>query len=387
MSKKNSFVPEIPFRDHHLCAFLKNFSESKKPLDLALSDYFRTHKSLGSKDRRLIGDTLYEMVRWKSLIDFFCPSSLPQERLKCFRKLSLEECLQNPRIPEPIRLSLPPFLYERWLAVYGRETTIQLGRILNQPAPTTIRVNLLKTTREALFQAWKDQYDISLCEQAPAGIHFWKREPLFSLPAFKEGLFEVQDEGSQLIAEQMQPKSTDHVLDYCSGSGGKTLAFAPRMGGKGQIYLHDIRPHALAEARKRLKRAGIQNAQCLPPGHPQLNSLKGKMDWVLADVPCSGTGTLRRNPDSKWKIDSEQVLRLSQQQREITQEALSYVRPGGYLVYSTCSILPEENQDQVSFFLKHLPLTLEKEPTLLLPQERGRDGFFYALFRKKSSLL
>lgn len=378
---------EIPFRDHHLCAFLKEFETSRKPLDLALHDYFRSHKSLGSKDRRFIGETLYEMIRWKSLVDYLCPTSLPQEQLKCFRKLTFPDCLQNPRIPECIRMALPSFLYERLIQAYGKEMTRQLSLILNTAAPTTVRVNLLKTTREALFASWKEQYDISLCESAPAGIHFWKREPLFSLPAFKEGLFEVQDEGSQLIAEQMRVKSGDQVLDYCSGSGGKTLAFAPRLTGKGQIYLHDIRPSVLVEAKKRLKRAGIQNAQCLAPNHPQLKALKEKMDWVLADVPCSGTGTLRRNPDSKWKIDEALVQRLVKQQKEIVEEALTYVKPGGYLLYSTCSILPEENQEQVEHFKKNLPLELTEEPTLLLPKEKGMDGFFYALFRKKTSLL
>ncbi len=122
------------------------------------------------------------------------------------------------------------------------------------------------------------------------------------MPEFKQGLFEVQDEGSQLIANLMDPTPGDQVMDYCAGSGGKTLAFAPKMQHRGQIYLHDIRPWALDEARKRLKRAGIQNAQVVLPEDPKLNKLRGKMDWVLVDAPCTGSGTFRRNPDMKWKF-------------------------------------------------------------------------------------
>lgn len=367
------------FIDRHINIFLQIHSESNTPLDLSLSNYFRSNKCLGATDRRVIGDTVYGMARWKSLIDFFAP----QNRLTFYQKINWETVFKDLSIPIYARLGLSEFLYNRFSANFGEEKAQELGQILNQVAPTTIRVNLIKTTREQLTAFWKNKFTVSPCTFSPSGIQFHKREPLFSLPEFKDGLFEMQDEGSQLIAGIVEAKAGDCVLDYCSGSGGKTLAFAPSMQGKGQIYLHDIRQHALYEARRRLKRAGIQNAQCLPSEHPQLRKLTSKCDWVLIDVPCSGTGTLRRNPDQKWEIDASLLERLIEQQRAISHQAIKYVKPGGRLVYATCSILSEENDKQVSYLLENYPLTLEKEPVTLLPVPNGMDGFFCAVFRKK----
>ncbi len=320
-------------------------------------------------------------MRWKSLIDFFCPSPKIEDRLACFRSLPLDQCLNDTSIPTPIRLGINNFLYNRLLAAFGEKKTWELAQILNSPAPLTIRANALKTTRDELLQKFSN-YEPTPCEMAPFGIQFKKRIPLFTLPEFKMGLFEVQDEGSQLIASAVEAKPGDLIIDYCSGSGGKTLAFAPKMEGKGQIYLHDIRPWILLEARKRLRRAGIQNGQCIGTEHPQMKAMIGKADWVLVDVPCSGTGTLRRNPDAKWKIDAPLVQRLVQEQRMIFEKALLYLKKGGRIVYATCSLLPEENEEQTAFFLSRFPVALEKEPLRLLPQQGGMDGFYSALFRK-----
>ncbi|PIS02614.1 MAG: SAM-dependent methyltransferase [Chlamydiae bacterium CG10_big_fil_rev_8_21_14_0_10_42_34] len=366
----------LPFCDHHISAFLNDYAKSSKPLDLALSEYLRTHKSIGAHDRRTIGETLYGMVRWESLIDHFCSTGHPLDRLATYREISIEECRSDTSIPEPVRYGVNAFLYHRLRSVYGPEKAKEIALTLNTQAPTTIRVNLLKTTREALLESWKEKFAMSPCEKSEAGIQFQKREPLFALPEFKAGLFEVQDEGSQLVAALVQPKPGDHVLDYCSGSGGKTLAFAHQMQGKGQIYLYDNRPWILQEARKRLNRAGIQNVQFVLP--------KKKVNWVLADVPCSGTGTLRRNPDAKWKIDAPMIDRLVVQQREIVKDALEHMLPNGHFVYATCSILPEENEKQVEYFIKTHGLTLVCEPLSLLPQEGGMDGFFAAVFKKET---
>ena len=262
---------------------------------------------------------------------------------------------------------------------YGKEQATALCLINNQNAPTTIRVNPLKTSRAALIERWQSLYSFSPTTHSPWGIVFKEKTNLLALPEFKEGLFEIQDEGSQLVADMVGAEVGQQVLDYCAGSGGKALAFAHKLAGKGQIYLHDIRPTALAKAKIRLRRAGIENAQ-----FQCHKSLKGKMDWVLVDVPCSGLGTLRRNPDLKWKWTPELVARLVQEQRTIFAEALQYVKKGGYIVYATCSILPQENEEQLVYFLQNFPLAQTKI-FKSLPTENGMDGFFAAAFQMKGS--
>ncbi len=368
------------FLDRHLLRILDLQGASERPLDLVLRKYFKSHKELGSHDRRHLGETLFGMVRLKGLIDFLSPPHASSTaKIACYRSLS-SEVLQDRSLPPAIRLGLSDFLYRRLKECYGEEETERLAEIFQSPAPITVRVNELKISRDALFTRWKEMHHPSLCRESKVGIQFSTRYPLFSWPEFKEGLFEVQDEGSQLIAQLIAIGPKESFLDYCSGSGGKSLAIAPSMRGTGQIYLHDIRPHVLQEAKVRFRRAGVQNVQFLSPGHPRLASLRHKIDWVLVDVPCSGTGTLRRNPDMKWKIDAASVERLQHTQRAIMQEALPYLRPGAQIVYATCSILPEENQSQVDYFLQKFPLSLQEAPLSFLPQKGGKDGFFAARF-------
>jgi 16S rRNA C967 or C1407 C5-methylase (RsmB/RsmF family) len=226
------------------------------------------------------------------------------------------------------------------------------------------------------MEKWNDIYEISPCTYAKQGIVFHKKINFFGLPEFKEGLFEVQDEGSQLVADMVQVKPGQWVMDYCAGSGGKTLAFAPRMEKTGQIFLHDSRPYALEEARKRLRRAGVQNSQVVLPDDPKLKKLKKKMHWVLVDAPCTGTGTMRRNPDMKWNFDEQTLTRLLGLQRSIFEKALSFLRPDGYIVYATCSLLREENQNQMEHFIKTYDLEAEGPVFQSLPSRHGMDAFF-----------
>lgn len=365
------------FCDRHILAFLKNWNHAT-PLDLALGNYFRAHKSLGSHDRKKVGDAVYTLVRWQSLFDYLDPSESYSLRLHMLNQAPIETWTED--APDYAKYGLSEFLYEKIKSTYGDIAPI--AAVMNSPAPIAIRANLLKTTREALINALSPKFSVRPSENAPAGIVFSKREPLFALPEFKQGLFEMQDEGSQIVAELVEAKAGDRVLDFCSGSGGKALAIAPKMQGKGELYLHDIREQSLKEAVLRLRRAGVQNAQILNPTHPTLKKLFGKMDWVLADVPCSGSGTLRRNCDMKWKIDGSLIDRLVREQRAIFEQALKFAKSDGKIVYVTCSIFKDENEEQVEFFLKNFDVILDKEPLKLLPVAGGSDGFFGAVFKK-----
>lgn len=355
----------MKFRSYHLEKMLSTFEAQKAPLDVFLNHYFRSHKALGSKDRKYLSEVIYERIRWRSLFDYVhCDPDL----------FNPYEHLNKASIPIHIRLSCPEELYQLLIHAFGPEKTEDFCLISNTKAPLTIRVNGLKTTREALFNRWKNIYSISLCKHSDVGIVFHERVNFWLLDEFKEGLFEVQDEASQLISRLIKASPKEQVLDFCAGAGGKALAFAPSMQNKGQIYLHDIRLKALQEARKRMGRAGIQNVQFGIHSH-----LKGKMDWILVDTPCSGTGTYRRNPDLKWKFSSTLLERLQQEQRAIFGEALSYLQPKGKIVYATCSILPQENEMQALFFQNKFNLKIVEQFNSF-PTKDGMDGFFGAVF-------
>lgn len=373
---------QLSFREHHLFSILGLYETQTQPLDLFLRNYFKNHRAVGSKDRKFICDSLYAMIRWKGLIDHFCEKPVTWEkRYAFFKENDPAKYLNDDAIAPHVRASFPRSFFYLLEESLGKQKAWEFCSVSNETAPTTVRINPAKTTREALLDRWKTDFDVAPCLHSPLGILFKKKENFFALPEFKEGFFEVQDEASQLIGNLVAPKPTDHVLDYCAGSGGKTLAFAYKMQGRGQIYLHDIRPFALQEAKKRLKRAGIQNAQILLPDAPHKSQLTGSMDWVLVDAPCSGTGTLRRNPDMKWKFDPEMVQRLTVLQREIFKEALTFLKPNGHIIYATCSVLPQENEKQIAHFQKEFPLELVAPPLQTFPQTGSMDGFFGAVFR------
>jgi 16S rRNA C967 or C1407 C5-methylase (RsmB/RsmF family) len=373
---------KIPFREFHLYQLLEDYTLDNLPLDLAINRYFRAHPALGAKDRPYIADTAYALIRWQRLIDHFSPSTSWPDRAETFFSMDLEQLQHDETIPLSVRLSFPSFLFDLIIANHGIEKGSAICWASNFPAPTTVRANALKITREELINRWKEQYEVSPTLHSPYGIVFHKKLNFFQLPEFKEGLFEVQDEGSQLLGLLVDTKPGELVLDYCAGSGGKSLAFAPLMQGKGQIYLHDIRPWALQDARQRMARGGVQNYQLLQHDSPHLSKLKKKMDWVLIDAPCSGTGTLRRNPDMKWKFDDEVLQRLIGQQRMIFEKGLSFLKPGGKIIYATCSILKEENQSQVEHFQRVYGLEQENESFHSVPEIGGMDGFFGVVLKR-----
>lgn len=371
----------MDFKKYHLLNLLKDYEASQSALDVFLQKYFRKNKQLGSKDRKYILDKIYPLIRWKGLIDFFSPRPLNWEnRLNTFQNLNLEKLNHDIEIPRHIRWSFPKY-YFQWLKEdYGLEKAEEIMRICNQTAPTFLRTNLLKTSRNKLLKELEKDYAVSPCPESMTAIKFLDKANFFVLDLFKQGHFEIQDLGSQLVADQMNVDSRCQVLDFCAGAGGKTLAFAPKMQHRGQIYLHDIRSHALFAAKKRLIRAGIQNVQYFSD-LSKMHHLKGKMDWVIVDVPCSGSGTLRRNPDMKWRFQPEFRERLITEQRKIFSQALNFLKKSGKIVYATCSLFKAENENQVNDFSKKYSLKIEK--TLQwFPQENGMDGFFVAVLSK-----
>lgn len=350
-----------PFREHHLRQFLAIWEKTEGALDKNLYLYFKAHKAIGSKDRKEIADAVYHKVRWKLLPE---------------GKEAADETL-----PLPVRVSAPQPLWDSFVRSYGEDKAFELLWASNFPAPTTLRVNTALISRDELFKLLNTTLELSLTETSPYGLHVHSRALFFNLDAYKQGFFEVQDEASQLVADKVALKPGQLVLDYCAGSGGKTLAFAHKSQGSGQLYLHDIRIKALQEAKKRLKRARVQNAQILPSeATDKLKKLKKKMDWVLVDAPCSGTGTLRRNPEMKYRFDEDLLRKLQKEQRVIFEKALSFVKPKGHIVYATCSLLQEENELQVEHFLKTYPLKLVEPPFKSLPVQGGMDGLYAAVF-------
>jgi len=385
MQAVNDSKMYLPFREYHILNILEGFEQQTLPLDAFISNYFRAHKALGSKDRGAIAEALYAITRWKGLLDFLTGSSATwKTRFDLFSSPSFHLSKERQDIPTHIRVSFPKELFDQFVLSHGLEKACELCSICNAPAPTTVRVNAFKKDREELLSRWKLHYAVRPTAFAPHGIIFDRKINFFELPEFKQGLFEVQDEGSQLLAKLVEAKPGELVMDYCAGAGGKALAIAPSMQNKGQLFLHDIRKHALLDARKRLRRAGIQNAQIIFDDEAKLKKLKRRMDWVLVDAPCSGTGTLRRNPDMKWKYSNELLERLVGQQRTIFERALSFLKPNGYIVYATCSLLKQENADQIEHFIKTYDLIQIGSAFESLPSPNGMDGFFGAVLKRKA---
>ncbi len=370
------------FRKTHLLQLLSEYEAQDSALDYFISRYFRAHKALGSKDRAWISDTVYALIRWRGLLEYLLKvqrKPLSWEALYgCYLYKPPMAYFEDSSIPLHIRVSFPEWLFQAVCGSWGEQEGVSICLASNEAAPTTVRVNTQKIDRESALQMWLEKgFLVAPCKESPIGITFQKKINFFSLPEFRTGLFEVQDEASQLVAHLCPLQPGWQVMDFCAGSGGKTLAFAHELQGKGQIHLHDIRLHALHEARRRLRRAGVQNAQIVHADEvKKLKCLKGCMDMVFVDAPCSGTGTLRRNPDMKWKLTPETIERVAAQQRVIFDEAVQFLKPRGKIVYATCSILKQENQDQVAYFLAHYPLTIEGEVFQSFPKPGEKDGFF-----------
>lgn len=356
------------------------------PLDLFLRRYFQAHRFLESPDRAWVAEKTYELYRWRGLLDHLTtpPHSWVNRMRTFFSSDRWRSQTQNPKLPHHVRCSFPKELFARLEGSLGTKAASDLCDVLNEPAMTFLRVNVAKISRDKVLQFLHSRsVPVEKTLTSRVGLLLTSKMKLLDLPEYKLGYFEIQDESSQLIARQVDAKPGELVLDYCAGSGGKALCFAPPMLNRGHVFMHDNRDMKLFEGKRRMRKAGIRNYTILPPSHPLLPKLRTKMDWVLVDAPCSQTGALRRNPDMKWAYSDERLWRWVAQQREIFEAALKYVKDGGKIVYATCSTLDEENAQQVRFFCERFGLYLAHPPLHALPQSRGMDGFFCATMERR----
>lgn len=376
--------------------------------DKVLEYAFRTNKKWGSRDRKIIAETLFESVRWwrKLLWSYGLEQAQPQDFLNLVLIMFLS---RNPeaRLPEfmdettdhyanlkaaadkllrtaafpPIELSVPEWLMQEMSQQMGVATATRILARSNRVAPVFLRVNRLKSTVSEVIRRL-DLAEIKTRLVEGDCLVLDERKNVFSTEAFKQGLFEVQDQHSQQVALFLKPQAGERIIDACAGAGGKSLHLAALMKGRGQVIALDVYDRKLAELRVRATRSGASNITTKHIDSSKvIKRLHGSADRLLLDVPCSGLGVLRRNPDTKWRLKQEEVRRLELLQAEILQNYCSLVKQGGVLVYSTCSVLPSENEKQIEKFLAaHKNWELE-EQRHIGPEPQGGDGFYMARLR------
>jgi 16S rRNA (cytosine967-C5)-methyltransferase len=346
------------------------------PADTQMERYFRAHPKMGGRDRGFVAETVYACLRERRLLAHLAGSDASDAVVAAYLVgqgysgravaeagfdgdtdylVRQVRTLDRATLPLAVRVSLPDWLAEKLVTQWGEAETLDLVKALNQPAPVDLRVNSFKAEREAVqARLAQEGFDTVLTPYSPVGLRRAERAPLFNTACFKEGLFEVQDEGSQLLALLLEPKRQEMVVDFCAGAGGKTLAMAARMKNKGKIVACDVLEGRIERAAVRFNRAGVHNVErkALTSERDQwVKRHAGTFDRVLIDAPCTGTGTWRRNPDAKWKLTPQDLEELTQVQRNILDSAWRLVKPGGRLIYATCSLLQEENEAQVAAFL------------------------------------
>jgi 16S rRNA (cytosine967-C5)-methyltransferase len=410
-----------------------------------LARTFRQERQLGSGERRLVAESLYGLLRWERLLEAIVDELLasPRVRLRPVSETARQELKLlayelRSGVPaaalasearrlvgrdldlasavgtdaglgnrsgvdrEALRLSYPTWLYQRFVLSMGGPAAEKLASAMNTRAPLCVRANTIKTTREALVARLAEEgVTAKPTPLSPVGLVFETRVNAFGLPAFREGLFEVMDEGSQLVAEAVAPPPRGRVADACAGAGGKTLALAALLGNQGRVLALDANGKKLEELRRRARRAGLSSVTAREvegahlPGEAKLAS----WDRVLVDAPCSGLGTLRRNPEARWRLSTKAVDAYPADQLALLITYAPLVASGGRLIYATCSVLREENDGVVERFLQERPdfavmplkeiwgkeraARLGDETFLrLLPHVHDTDGFFAAVLRR-----
>ena len=386
-------------------ALEETFFQDKKYADKVLERLLKAHKKWGSADRQVVSEIFYDIVRWKKRLEYYMgegtkPSNIynlilayllwKKVKYKKFDEFDgiktggILSKLDKKTFPtKAIEHSVPDWLAGLFEKELGAKWEKEMSA-LNEQAPVILRVNSLKISAENLVEILKEEGVNSFVLRGyPDAVQLEEKKNVFLTSAFKEGFFEVQDASSQKIAELLDVKEGMRVVDACAGAGGKTLHIAALMKNKGQIIALDIYEWKLAELKRRAKRAGAFNIETrFIEDNKVIKRLHNTADRLLIDAPCSGLGVLKRNPDSKWKIDEDFINRIKTEQENILQNYSKILKKGGKMVYATCSILPSENGEQVRKFLaENTEFALMKEENIM-PSD-GYDGFYMALIERK----
>lgn len=377
-------------------------------LDQVTAYWISENKTWTPYEKYLFADLVEETTRWWRLLNelripglprygsltheivaiylAIHPHGLPIEnKISPKTKQKILEKLENLSAVRPLAESFPDWLDEICFNELGNRWPAEL-KVLNQRPPIVLRTNLIKTSTNELF-AWlkREGYQVKRLSNSDAIL---LKEPanIFRSEAFRLGMFEQQDFSSQQVVPFMKILPGERIIDACAGNGGKTLHMASLMGNKGKIVAMDTAPWKLQELKRRARRAGVANVEIkLIDSAKTIKRLHDSADRVLIDAPCSGLGVLKRNPDAKWKLKPETIQELKQTQRQILKKYWPMVKPGGYLIYATCSILPSENEQQVEWFINEMngQFSLEEEKHLS-PAQTGFDGFYMARMRRES---
>ena len=396
------------------------------PADGSLSYYFREHPRLGGRERGVIAEAVYGLLRNKSVYTSFSESGTGP-LMRRITLLGLADAVgidalggiddvetawltrvmevDRSHLPAALKSNMPEWLWTKMVEKSGEEQALELASALNTPASLDLRVNAMKANRDEVIASLAQAPIIA--EPTPYsanGLRIRKKPSIQNLPLFKDGSIEVQDEGSQVLAQILGAKRGEMVADFCAGAGGKTLALGAQMRNTGRLYAFDISEKRLAKLKPRLARSGLSNVHPVVIAHERdakIKRLAGKLDRVLVDAPCSGLGTLRRNPDVKWRQTQAGVAELNVKQASILDSAARLVKGGGRLVYATCSILDEENEHIVQGFLATHPdfelvpmsvILAEQKIELVMqdylklyPHQHQTDGFFAAVLQRKKA--
>ena len=406
------------------CVALADVMQKPGPADAKLSAFFREHRDLGNKERAFVAESVYGVIRRLSLLTYLADGQDARKlliawllRIQGSSVRDLADTLNKEQqgwaqeikakstdnLSLEIQADLPLWLWQKLSQQYPEKEALTIARSMHQSAFLDLRVNTIKSDRErVLARLQSEGAQVQVTPYSPVGLRLNQRWSIQKHPLFVQGEIEVQDEGSQLLSFILAPKRGEMVADFCAGAGGKSLAIGALMKNTGRIYAFDIAEKRLQNLSARLKRSGLSNlhSQLLTSEQDsKLKRLHGKFDKVLVDAPCSGLGTLRRNPDLKWRQQPSDIEELNQKQMSILNSAAKLVKAGGRLVYATCSILQQENEDIVQAFLAQhddfslLPvqeilqqqqINLEMSDYFkLLPHLHQTDGFFAAILQKK----